>query len=161
MISRFLTLLLALILLSCNQSTEKERRLLKLRSLIPYFEVEGISMDAGRIDSLKPHSLFRAKLSRRFLGTKDSLGNNLLNDFKGYYFEISADTARNWKVTYPFKKMSKFVTTRNDTAYIEIPTDTLYRYGYDSLLWNAGFYIISTENTNEWHYLGGKWILLK
>ena len=156
----------SLIFISCKQNSEdndeaKERWLLKLRTLDCYLEVDGVPFVSGSVDSLKPHSVFRAKLTRKFPGTKDSLGNKLWNDFKGYYFEVSADTGKNWKVKYPFKKMNKYLLTRNDTAFIEIPTDTLYKFGYDSIVWNAGFNIISTENTSEGYFTEGKWILLE
>jgi hypothetical protein len=163
---RYLIILYALFFICCKQNSEdkdadKERTLLKLRTLDCYFEVDGVPIVPGSVDSLKPHSIFRAKLTRNFPETKDSLGNKLWNDFKGYFFEVSADTGKNWKVKYPFKKMNRYLSTRNDTAYIEIPTDTLYKFGYDSIVWTAGFNIISTENTNDGYFTEGKWILLK
>jgi hypothetical protein len=157
----FTVALSILFLANCSSTERKEKWIWNTQVFNPHLIKEGQNRSYGGLDTLRPGQQLRAKLYKDFEVFNDSNGNNIIKEFKGYFLEIAADTSKQPGVEYAYKNVNQFIKVKEDTALIDIPTDSLFRYDVEVLKWKAGYHIIFTDNADTTYMVGGKWILKK
>jgi hypothetical protein len=159
MVRYFLTAVVLLILISCSHSEKRNEWYWDAQIFNPYFFKEGEGQLYSGSDTLRRGERFRARLYKGFTDFKDSIGDNLIKEFKGYFVEIAVDTSRRPGIGYGFKRINNFIHLKEDTAFVDIPTDSLFKYNVAILNWRAGYRVIFTDNSDTTYMVGGKWIL--
>ena len=112
-------------------------------------------------DTLISGEVFSAKLYRQYQQLKDSVGNDMIKKLEGYFFQVKLKEDTDPVYTKHWTSMNSFIITRDDTAYIEIPVDSVIKHADRRVKWQAGYRNIYYLNESDTTYtIAGEWVLV-
>jgi hypothetical protein len=154
-------LLLTTLILSCTDNP-KEKWKWDSQVYQPLLLRENdTAYDLNTADTLKAGEYFKAKLFKQFQNLRDSNGMEMIKEFKGYSFKILFKNDRDPAYTKSWTSMQSYVTQVNDTAFINIPIDSITKYSDKDVRWAAGYRLIfHKDNADTTYSIGGIWHLI-
>ena len=133
----------------------------KPRIFTPIMIEDGDNGDYSRIDTLRTGEFFKAKLFRQFSNVPDSNGKDMIKEFKGYHFKLLMKDDLDPLYEKSWTRMNRYIIQVNDTAYLNIPVDSIIKYADNKVKWDAGYRcVFYKENCDVGYTISGTWFLV-
>lgn len=151
--------LVLVVLSSCQFKDEQTNWKWDSNAFTPSLITETDTTNYWGTDTLYAGDAFKAKLFRKFKTVRDS-ANQI--DFKGYVFKVKKKMNSSWAYDSSWSSMSTYMKVRNDTAYLDIPVDSLLTNADSTIAWYAGYTVTFHQNgTDTLYAISGTWHIAK
>lgn len=131
----------------------------QLRPVIIIQEHDGLRYSDP--DTMTSGEIFSAKLYRQYQQLKDSIGNDMIKELKGYFFQVKLKEDTDPIYVKHWTSMNAYILTKSDTAYIEIPIDSVMKVSDKKVRWQAGYRNIYYPDESDTTYtIAGEWVLI-